>query len=51
MLSMFSVVQANEPWWKLIVSDLPRGPGAIVGYMLIVGFVVLIWLGNRKRSE
>ena len=50
MLSLF-FVQAETPWWKLLLSDIPHDAGAIVAYVLIAGFIGLIWAGNRKRSS
>ena len=51
MLSLFSVVQSTQPWWKLLLSDVPHDAGAIVAYVLIGGFIAFIWVGNRKRPS
>lgn len=50
MLSFISLVQSGTPWWKLLLSDVPRDAGAIVVYLMIGAFVFFIWKGNRKRS-
>jgi hypothetical protein len=44
-------VQAETPWWKLMLSDIPHDEGALVVYVLLGGMVFLIWRANRKRAE
>ncbi|MCI0434168.1 MAG: hypothetical protein L0271_11115 [Gemmatimonadetes bacterium] len=34
-----------------IVRNIPHDAAAIVAYLLVAGFVYLIWRGNRKRRS
>jgi hypothetical protein len=34
-----------------VVRDLPHDAGAIVVYVLMLGFIGLMWYGNRRKSS
>jgi hypothetical protein len=51
MLLLMNLAQAELPWWKLLVRDIPHDAGAAVVYILIGGFIFFIWKGSRKRPE
>ncbi|HSJ16174.1 MAG TPA: hypothetical protein VK939_17340 [Longimicrobiales bacterium] len=51
MMAAFMVTVQNTPLWKLVVQDIPHDVPAFVGYALILAFVVMVWLGSRKRTQ
>jgi hypothetical protein len=40
-----------ELTWSEILDSIPTDPAAILAYLMIVGFVFLIWRGSRPAKQ
>ena len=49
---MFALLQTDGDGLTVgeIVRDIPHDPAAVFVYVLVLGFVFLIWYGSRRRK-